>query len=157
MAEVVIATAVLGIVVVAGLNAVGQSAKTARMTGETALAASLADSLLGEMMAKPAFTEFTPGREPDEVGQPRSAYDDVNDYVGWAEVNPVDADGVAIPGATGLSRVTGVTFVRASDPRTSVAPADADALVVRVRVGRGTRVLARRTAVRTLAVNGGGR
>ncbi|MEM7756240.1 MAG: prepilin-type N-terminal cleavage/methylation domain-containing protein [Planctomycetota bacterium] len=150
MMEVVIATAIIGMVVVGGLNAAGQSARTATATKDRATAAWLADSLLAEMMAKPAFSDAGLGREGSEGSQTRSQWDDVNDYYPWFSPSPVDENGDAIPGTDGLARVASVQYANPTNLN-SRSTVENDAIVLTVSVRRGTTTLATRYAVRTRA------
>ncbi len=151
MMEVVIATAVVGLMVAAALNAVGQSAKTALLTRERATGAWLADALLAEMMDAPAFVDATQGPEGDEVGGNRDDFDDVNDYHGWIGRPPVDREGELLGVDSGYMRLAAVWGVNPADLETPGTMAD-DARLLIVRVMKGNRIVAERRAVRTRAM-----
>jgi hypothetical protein len=151
MMEVVIATAVVGLMVAAALNAVGQSAQTALLTRERATGAWLADSLLAEMMDAPAFVDGVQGPEGGEVGDDRDKFDDVNDYHGWVGRPPVDMRGNALGVEDGYMRLAAVWGVKPTDPETPGTMAD-DARLLIVRVMKGNRIVAERWAVRTRAM-----
>lgn len=151
MMEVVIATAVVGLMVAAALNAAGQSAQTALLTRERATGAWLADALLSEMMDAPAFVDGARGPEGDEVGGDREGFDDVNDYHGWVGRPPEDREGNPLSVDSGYMRLAVVWGVNPTDLETPGTMAD-DARLLIVRVMKGNRIVAERRAVRTRAM-----
>lgn len=151
MMEVVIATAVVGLMVAAALNAVGQSAQTALLTRERATGAWLAESLLAEMMDAPAFVETGQGPEAGEATGNRVAFNDVNDYHGWVGRPPEDMNGNTLGVDSGYMRLAVVWGVKPTDLETPGTMAD-DARLLIVRVMKGNRIVAERRAVRTRAM-----
>jgi hypothetical protein len=153
MMEVVISTALLGLVVAAGLNAAGQSARAAYVTEDVATAAWLADSLLAEMLDAPAFDEKDVKQGPEDGEDRRDKFDNVNDYHGWTGKPPVTIDGDPMAGVGDFTRRAAVWGVDPADPGKPTTMGD-DALVLIVIVGRGSSTLVERRAVRTRGMGG---
>lgn len=111
--ESVIASGVLSLLVVAGLNASGALGVARRDMGDRALAAGLAASLLGEITSKPYEDLTNPeGKLGQEAGETltRDAFDDVDDYAGLAESPPLDASGIALTTEAGWEQSVDVRF-----------------------------------------------
>jgi len=151
MIEVVISTALISVVLVGALNAVGQSAKTSEATHTSAMSAWLADDLMAEMMAAPAaFTGvMARGPESDEVGRSRSVFDDLSDYHGWTASPPQQMDGAVIPGTTGWTRSANVYGADSALSRTN--DLNGTTWILEVVVSNERRQFTRRLAVRTEA------
>ncbi|MCE7973214.1 MAG: hypothetical protein DYG92_02640 [Leptolyngbya sp. PLA1] len=111
--ESVIASGVLALLVVAGLNATGALGAARRDLGDRALAAGLAAALLSEITSKPyedpTNAEGKLGQESDET-LARDAFDDVDDYAGLMESPPLDASGIALTTEAGWEQSVDVRF-----------------------------------------------
>lgn len=132
LAEAAVSTVLVGVLLVASLQAIG-AAKTAQYkTSESLRAQLLADGLLAEILTK-AYTD--PGPIPffgPEVGEAsRAAFNDVDDYNGWTESPPQNADGTAMSGFPNWTRSVAVAWC----PTNSImAAAGADTGLKRITV-----------------------
>lgn len=116
IAEVVVSTLLIGMVLTAALASVGAAARTTTAAAEGNDALSLAKQLLEEMNAMPYEDgNQTPvfGLESGESAGAgvRNLFDDLDDYNDWTDSPPKDRAGVAISGFTGWTRVTDVQKV----------------------------------------------
>lgn len=92
MAEVVLSSAIVGVLLVAALRTVAAAGQD-RMTMERRLIArQLAQGLLAEIVPKafadPAGGTTTLGLDAGEVASDRRTFDDVDDYSGWSASPP---------------------------------------------------------------------
>jgi len=117
--EVVISAAVVGVLVVASLNAVGATAKARAQGVDRARASLLAHELLAEIMAQ-AFVDpqLDTGLIGLDAGEStltnRLTLDDVDDYNGLVESPPARRDATLVAGGKGYRRVTSVAHCTAS-------------------------------------------
>ncbi len=154
LAEVVIAMAVLGIVLVSLLQgsavSVGmQRASANRLTGDA-----LARELLETVCALPyAEGSAGPGVEAGEITTDRTTFDDLDDFNGWSESPPARFDGSPMPGLPAWSREVSVALVDPSDPAVVVG-SDQGAKLVVVRVERDSELVATLERVRYRAMDG---
>lgn len=166
MIEASISTVIVGLMLVAALNAMGVANLMQFRIVDRANARLLAQSLMAEILpldyADPVYGPDSFGRNATEGATgDRSFFDDVDDYAGWKEDPPVEKNGTAIPWASGLRRVTTVDWV---DPNDLDKPVRTNSGVKRiiVEVDRGGRVLSRLVAYRTqvwkdaITIQGGG-
>src|SRR3954470_7941556 len=117
--EVVASTMIVGLMVVAALNALGAATKSANSIGNRAVAAGLADELMSEIaMQSYSDPDGSPmlGHESGESPSVRSAFDDVDDYDGWNASPPQYRDGTAIPDRTNWRQRVTVTYVVPTNP-----------------------------------------
>ena len=170
LAEVVISTAIVGVLLASVFSVVGMSARRGAGAAESERAAWLARDLLAEIASRPcawlgpdvvALDTGVIGLKIDEGGvliragvgehPDRTAFNDIWDYDNWSSSPPVDADGAALPGYAGWTRRVDVDAI---DPRTGSMRAfqDTCALVV-VAVLRGKRVVHTETLVRSQALD----
>ena len=113
LAEVVVSTLLIGLVLSAALASVGAAARTTTAAAEGNDALGLAKQLLEEVLVLPyEEPSQTPGFGPEsgESGSPgvRSGFDDLDDYNDWTDSPPKDRSGVAIAGYAGWTRVVDV-------------------------------------------------
>src|SRR3954470_5415794 len=134
--EVVASTMIVGLMVVAALNALAAATKSSNSIGNRAVAAGLADELMSEIMMQsysdpngsPVF-----GHESGESTSVRSAFDDVDDYDGWNASPPQYRDGTVIPDRTNWRQRVTVTYVSPTNPTTTSAT-DQGAKRIRVTI-----------------------
>jgi len=166
MIEASISTVIVGLMLVAALNAMGVANLMQFRIVEQANARLLAQSLMAEILpldyADPVYGPDSFGRNATENATgDRSLFDDVDDYAGWKEYPPVEKNGTAIPWASGLRRVTTVDWVDPNDLDKPVSTNNGVKRII-VEVDRGGRVLSRLVAYRTqvwkdaITIQGGG-
>lgn len=159
MVEAVVSMVLVGVVFVGALEVVAQTTKSRAAMTDRAVATTLAQALMAEILAKPyddpneADTAF--GASAAEltasggVGVSRSGFDDVRDYNAWSASPPRERDGTKITDAAGMTETVRVMYVGLGDLDMSLAT-DAGVLKVTVTVtGRDGRVLAELSALRT--------
>jgi len=150
--EAVIATLLVGTVIVAAMNTVGASKTGQYMSLERSGGDFLANSLMAEIVNRyyeepddtPVF-----GRESGESGGQRDRWDDVDDYNGWSATPAERRDGTAITGSDWTRSVT-VDWVNPNN-LSQVVGANLGAKKITVTVKKGDRVIATLVAVRTSA------
>lgn len=155
MAEAVLSTLIVGIMLVAALNTVGAARRAEYILGDHTLGAQLAEDLMSEILQQayedPALAAGSFGIESGETGTgSREDFDDVDDYDDWTASPPERRDGAAIPGLEGWARSVTVQWVRSNDFKT---PSGSDNGVKRivVKVSHNDAGAASLTAFRTRA------
>ena len=135
MVEVLFASAIVGGMVVASLDAAGMVFRARRLNARGTTGPALAQELLEEVLAMPYEDPQTPGDAigPDsgETGSTRAAFDDVDDYHNWNSASADVKSGAAIAGFTGWRRQVSVVYVQLADPAQNSA---SDAGLKRVTV-----------------------
>jgi len=124
LVEVVVATAVVALMLVAALNTLGASARGYLVARRAQQGFVLAEELMAEIMqgwyedpdGSPLF-----GLETGDTGTGRLGYDDVDDYHGLSEYPPLARNGTPVPGADGWTRQVAITWVDPLNPSTTVA------------------------------------
>lgn len=121
LVEVVIATLLVGILMVASLDTVGGSTKSWLVANQSLEAERLAHELMSEVLAQ-AYSDPDTTDDPDledfgpEAGETSTStridFDDIDDYDDWTASPPVMPDGSAVAGATGWSRSVVVSKLR---------------------------------------------
>ena len=112
--EVTIATMIVAVMMAASLSVLAASVRSREFVRRGAFAQSLAEQLMTEIGAKPyADPDGGAGLGLEEVaiGGSRVVFDDVDDYVGFAESPPVENDGSAILGAASYVRKVEVVWM----------------------------------------------
>jgi MSHA pilin protein MshD len=151
LVEVVVSMMIVGVLMVAELNALGSAMSSSESAGNRAVALGLADDLMAEIVkAKYVDPGSSPtfGPETGESGTSRAAFNDVDDYDGWSEQPPQAKDGTAMTDRSDWRRRVTVDWVTASDPTTT---STSETGVKRIRVDvdfKGTNVI-EQTAIRT--------
>jgi prepilin-type N-terminal cleavage/methylation domain-containing protein len=111
--EIVVATLISGVLLVAALNSVVAGARRQSYVANTVRAKQLASDLMQEILQQcyqdPVQTPVF-GPEPGETTGTRSKFDDVDDYVGWTESPPADKNGNPYAGFTGWTRSVNVQW-----------------------------------------------
>ncbi|HEX2973544.1 MAG TPA: hypothetical protein VHP11_14510 [Tepidisphaeraceae bacterium] len=153
MAEAIMASLVVGFLVVAALNAAGSSGLAQYRASERVTARFLADGLMAEIVAlsyeDPRGTILW-GREVGETAISKANYNDVDDYDDWQESPPQDRSGSALAELTGWKRTVDVDWVNPTNVG-DVSLIETGAKRIRVTVLHNNNVVARRTAIRTKA------
>lgn len=121
LAEVVVATMLVALILVGALNGVGGAVKMWSAAEQHGEAYGLAQQLLSEIMQQNyEEPDVTPqfGREAGEPPSYRS-YDDVDDYVSWSASPPQDKGGWDLPGFDNWTRASQVAWVERDAPNTT--------------------------------------
>lgn len=116
--EVTVSTLIVGCLMVASLQSVGNMSRTTVTTNQVHDGQSLAQDLLREILAQsysdPADATATTWKaESGETN--RAAFDDIDDYDDWSESPVTDAAGNALAGYSGWSRTVIVRKLNTSD------------------------------------------
>lgn len=151
LVESVVSVAIVGLMLVAALNAVGASKATQRRMADRTRGMFLAQDLMAEILQK-AYEEpggaISLGPDAGETTGDRTEFDDVDDYHGWSSEPPMSADGTKLPDLTGWKREVNVVWVDRTDfAQTKVSESGVKLITVRVSY-RGAMV-AELAAVRT--------
>jgi MSHA pilin protein MshD len=110
---------IVGVLMVAELNALGSATSSGKSAGNRAIALGLADDLMAEILkAKYVDPGSSPtfGPETGESGTSRAAFNDVDDYNGWSEQPPQAQDGTALTDRSDWRRRVTIDRVTVSDP-----------------------------------------
>ena len=151
MVEATISIVIVGTMVVAGLSAVGASARVQQRMTDSGRGALLAQQLTSEIMQQSyEEPEDTPafGRELTESAASRANYDDVDDYYDWSASPPENQDGTAISGLDDWSRSVVVEWVSPGD-LSLVSGSDTGVKLITVTVEHNDVPAAQLVAVRT--------
>jgi prepilin-type N-terminal cleavage/methylation domain-containing protein len=119
LVEALVSLAIVGLLVLAGLSAMGASFRfrqAARTTTGDELALSLITEIVQSNYEEPDVTPLF-GREFESSGN-RDGWDDVDDYDGWSASPPQAKDGTVMTGFTGWTHAASVQRV---DPMTLAA------------------------------------
>lgn len=116
--EAIIATLIVSVMTVAALNAIPAVVDGRVRNERFAMAASLAQDLMGEIDAQGWEDPDVSGSFGPGPATRRNQFNDCDDYDGWVESPPTDRDGVAYPGMTNWSRSVEVEYVSVSAPDT---------------------------------------
>jgi prepilin-type N-terminal cleavage/methylation domain-containing protein len=116
--EVVIATLIVGVMMVAALESLGAYARGQSYLAERSRGWTLAQDMLAEVLDRhyeepddaPVF-----GREGSESTGARSNYDDTDDYHGWVASPPQSKDGTVMSNLAGWERRVTVERVKADN------------------------------------------
>jgi type II secretory pathway pseudopilin PulG len=150
--EVIFATLITGITLVAALEAAGGGIFFRRRLADSAQGRMLARNLLDEILRVEHYADpASPGHfgaELDETLEPnRAAFDDVDDYHDWSAQPPQDRDGTKLTDWDGWRRRVTVEWVDPAAPDT-VSGADAGVKRITVEVFHNDLFAARLTALR---------
>jgi hypothetical protein len=132
--EVAVATLLTGVLLVAALQAAGQSLLAQRQTADRSLGHLLAQGLLNEIRAlpycEPGTDEPTLGTDTGENAGARTTLDDVDDYHGLVENPPKARDGTSLGNVSGWTRSVTVAWVAANDFSTAASASGAKRITV---------------------------
>jgi prepilin-type N-terminal cleavage/methylation domain-containing protein len=134
--EVVVATLIVGLMIVVALKALGAVTHSSQSFGNRAIALGLAEDLMAEIVQAaysdpdedPAF-----GREASESASPRTQFDDVDDYHNWNRQPPQARDGTPLADRDDWRRRVTVERVAANNPD-QVSAGSTDTGVKRIHV-----------------------
>jgi hypothetical protein len=120
LAEALVATVLVAVVIVTAMNAAGSVRKTEISAAKRAFGVRLAEELVEEIdrtsYMEPRAASDAISLEAGEDQALRRTLDDVDDYHGLREDPLTDIDGHAIAKASGWSRQVEVMWTRADDP-----------------------------------------
>lgn len=116
--EVTVSTLIVGFLMVAALQSVGNTSRTWTTTNSLVDGQALAQDLMREILSQrysdPSYsTPSTWGVEAGETN--RVTFDDIDDYHGWSESPPKNASGTALTGYDGWSRSVVVSKINTLD------------------------------------------
>jgi prepilin-type N-terminal cleavage/methylation domain-containing protein len=151
LVEVVIATIIMGVLLVAAMQTVGHSVRAERSNADQSIGFRLAQQLMSEaLLAKYVEPDETPtfGPEAAEAVGPRSGFDDVDDYHNWSASPPVNRDGTQIPDRTDWERTVTVEYVNPNN-LTSTVGGDQGVKRITVVVKRNDKMVAQLSGIRT--------
>lgn len=134
LVEVIFATLIVGLMLVASLETVGAVFRTQQLNADRLTGPNLAMELMTEILAKPyedpEVDRTDIGNTEDESATTRADFDDVDDYHNWDELSVVNADGSSNTAFADWRRQVIVQWV---DPSTG-EPADQDLGLKRITV-----------------------
>jgi prepilin-type N-terminal cleavage/methylation domain-containing protein len=149
--EVLVATGIMGVLLVAAMQTVGHSVRAEQSNAETCHGLWLAEQLMAEVLAA-RYGEpddaATFGLDASEITGTRSAFDDVDDYNNWTASPPQDRDGTEIPDRSRWQRTVVVEYVSPDDLSTTLL-SDHGIKRITVTVRRSGTTVANATAYRT--------
>lgn len=151
LVEAVIATAIVGGLLVAALTAVGATARARQINTDNEMANRLAKDLLEEVVAKPYFDpqgSAALGRESGESN--RTMFDDVDDYEGWTDDPPTTPDARSVTTQKGWKREVIVRWASRADIEAD-AKDDEGVKRIEVTITRNGKRLFTLVALRTSA------
>jgi type II secretory pathway pseudopilin PulG len=117
--EAVIASVIVGVMLVAALNTVGASRLTQHKAALTSQGRLLAETLMAEILVQDyRDPDGTPvfGGEAGEATTTRADFDDVDDYHEWVASPPTTKDGTPLANTTGWTRTVTVQWIDPLDP-----------------------------------------
>jgi hypothetical protein len=152
MTEVVVSSAIVGLMLIAALNSVGMVFRTRNVNADRLVGPALAHSLMAEILCMPykdpETSSSTIGVDTSELASSRATFDDIDDYHNWSSANAVAKDGTPLSGYTGWGQA--VTVTRAN-PLTGAVWTGADYGLKRITVtvtspsARQTQIVALRS------------
>ena len=157
MAETVIATMLIGFVVVSTLDIVGPMVRSTTVHADRLLAANLANELTEEIATR-RFTDpdvdsgNALGVDISERAAVRADFDDVDDYNGWTSSPPKLTGDIALSTLNGWTRSVIVEHVLVSDA-TTTSPSVTGLKRVTVIVSKNGTELARIVSLHSLAAD----
>lgn len=152
LAEAVVASVIVAIVIVTSMNAAGSVRKTGMSAANRAFGVRLAETLMEEVLLTdyldPDLSTDAIGLDAGEDQAVRRTLDDVDDYHDLRDEPPADVEGNPIAGASGWSRTVVVNWTRTADP-TMPSATSLGRKRITVTVQRGSAIVAELVAVRT--------
>lgn len=151
--EVVVATLIVGVMMVAALESLGALARGRSYIAERSRGWTLAQDMMAEVLDRhyeepddtPSF-----GTEGAEASGNRSDYDDTDDYHGWVASPPQSKDGTVMSNLTGWERRVTVERVKA-DSLHAVTSSDQGVRRITVEVRRDGATIVTLVTFRTKA------
>ena len=152
LVEVVVATLVVSLMLVAALNAATAARLADYKLTERNRALLLAQALLSEIVQQayddPVAGVGSFGLETGESTGNRSLFDDVDDYNGWSATPPQNRDGTAVAGTTGYEQAVSVAWVQPTD-LSQVSGSETGLKQIKVTIRRNGRPIITLMAYRT--------
>jgi type II secretory pathway pseudopilin PulG len=152
--EVVASTLIVGVMAVAALNSLGAATRSSESIGNRAVAIGLGDELMAEILqaeySEPSGAASL-GPDGGELGGPRSAFDDVDDYDGWNRSPPQYLDGTPMLDRDDWRHRVEVDYVLPDDS-TQTAGSDQGAKRIHVFIEYRDKVLGDKVLVEQIAV-----
>jgi hypothetical protein len=122
--EILISTALVGLLVVAALKSVGMVFRTRLMNADRLTGPALAQDLMSEILSMPYEDPQNPGGaigvDVGETSSNRTTFDDVDDYNLWGSVNAVARDASARAGYTGWNLSAAIVWINPTTLAASV-------------------------------------
>ncbi len=123
LAETVVATLLIAMVMVSTLQIVGPIARSTTVHADRLIAADLASEMIEEIATKPFVDPNTAsiddiGFDKDDVFTKRSEYDDIDDYNAWNSSPPMLSNGLTNYKLGSWTRSVKVSHVLLSDATT---------------------------------------
>jgi type II secretory pathway pseudopilin PulG len=153
LAESVISTLIVGLLLVTASRSVSTSVLTQTKTADMVKANVLADSFMSEILSltymEPGQTASAITRESGESGGSKVAYDDVDDFHGWTEQPPQYRDGTAMANLSTWERRVVVQWVTIGYGGT-ITVSSSESKIKRIQVvvrANGTDVITRHALV----------
>lgn len=118
LAETVVSTLIVGLVLVSTIQIVGPIIRSGSVMADKAIAANLANELSEEIGSK-LFQEPAAADVDSlgaDFGETRSTYDDIDDYQGMTNTPPQLSDSTKLTNLANWSRVVRIDHVSVNDP-----------------------------------------
>ncbi|MDC0936239.1 prepilin-type N-terminal cleavage/methylation domain-containing protein [Pirellulales bacterium] len=136
LVEVVIASLIVGGILVGALNVLGGSLRTSRVASAKLDDPGLGHQLMAEILAQPYEDPEEPGGpiglETGETNTTRTDFDDLDDYNNWIQNPPETKDGAVVSGASGWQRIV---FVKHFDPSSgNTIPTETGVKLITVKI-----------------------
>jgi len=158
LAEVVISTLLVGLLIAPALHSTGSALRASRATSHRVRGTRLAEALMSEILAtRYSEPDDTPvfgveGSEPAANAGPRTLWDDVDDFYQWDASPPQATDGTTLPNLTGWRRRVEIVHVDPDDLTTALANTDDRGIKrITVTVEEDGQKMAELVAVQTTA------
>jgi hypothetical protein len=123
MAEIVVSTAIVGVMTVAALESVNMVYRTRRENANRLTGPGLAQELMAEVLAMPYEDPQNPGGsigiDAGESSSARATFDDVDDYNVWTSSDAKVRDGSNASGYAGWQQQARVAYASLADPSTN--------------------------------------
>ncbi len=122
LVEVVVSTLLVGLVLVTSMKTVGGVIRTWQVTEKQHDGMTLAVDLMTEVLQAWYTDPEDPfeglGTDSNESSNPRTEFDDTDDYNGWSASPPEARDGTVLTDYNGWTRAVDVQKTNAGDPGT---------------------------------------
>jgi prepilin-type N-terminal cleavage/methylation domain-containing protein len=152
MVEVVVATAIVSIMLVAALNTVAAARTAEYKVAERTRALLLGQALMAEILqqayADPVAGPGSFGIEGGEITGNRNLFEDVDDYNAWIACPPQNKDGTMVLNATDFEQRVTVAWVTPAN-LAQTAGANSGVKRIQVTINRQGRSIITLTAYRT--------
>jgi prepilin-type N-terminal cleavage/methylation domain-containing protein len=118
MAEVLISTTIVGVMLAAALESVGMVYRSRRISANRLTGPGLAQELMAEVLSMPYEDPQSPGGSigPETGEAIRDMFDDIDDYNNWNSNDARGRDGTAFTGYSGWQQQVQVAYAGLADP-----------------------------------------